>query len=106
MSHQEPDSQVDFISDTDKAKEEGVDTPVINCKNCFHGDVCYWYTQLFVLEGGMKEAKGIKVKLPFDASILATNCNGFITKRGVEAPPPEVTQDPKDLEEVPETSEE
>jgi len=101
MSSEE--NQVDFVSDTDRAKEDHIEGPPINCKNCFHGDVCYWYTQLFVLEEGMKKAQGIKIELPFNSSILAQKCSGFITKRGEEAPAPEVTQDPDALEE-PETS--
>ena len=93
---QQPDSQVDFIPDSAKEKEDSKEGPAISCKNCFHQDICYWYTQLFTIEEGMKQAS-IKIKLPYDASILATSCTRFITKKGETAPEPEVTQDEAEL---------
>lgn len=71
------DNQVDYVPDSEKEKE-----PALSCKNCFHGDVCYWFTQLHVLNEGMK--MGETTELPFSASILATKCKKFVAKGNVE----------------------
>jgi hypothetical protein len=98
MSHQEEENQVDYVADSEKDTEENEKEPTISCKNCYHRDVCYWYTQLFVLQDGMKQAKPpVKVALPFDASILAQQCNQFITKDGIGPREPEKTQDEAEL---------
>ncbi len=98
MSTQEEENVVDYVADSEKETDEEDKDPVVSCKNCYHRDVCYWYTQLFVLQEGMKQAKNpVKVKLPFDASILAQNCNQFITKDGIGPLQPEKTQDEKEL---------
>lgn len=83
-------NQIDYVPDS-KKKDKG-DVPVINCKNCFHSDLCHWFNQVHNLSESMKQAK-IKIKLPYDPTILAQNCSAFVTKKGVIAPPPEVTKD-------------
>ena len=77
----EKESQVDYVPDSEKEKEEKSPEPFNSCKNCFHKDVCYWYTQLVTLNEGMKLGK--TTVLPFDPAILGTKCNKFITKSGV-----------------------
>ena len=91
---EEQTPQVDYIPDSKASDDSG--QPKVSCKNCFHKDLCYWYTQLFTIEEGMKQAS-IKIKLPYDASILATSCTRFITNKGETAPEPEKTQDEKEL---------
>lgn len=66
-------SEVDYIPDSQKEKE-----PQRSCKNCFHSNVCYWFTQLHVLNESMK--MGQTTKLPFAPSILASECNAFVLK--------------------------
>lgn len=91
MSHIE--NEVDYVPDSEKEPEPDPKEPFNSCKNCFHKDVCYWYTQLNTMNEGFKAGK--VTQLPFDPAIIGTKCSAFITKGGVKnTSQEEVTHDP------------